>query len=131
MGEVVQFPDSSKEAQVAPENFKPLEIPANAVGVGGTVQPAIAPPPVPTEIVKILVTGRLSNLDAQPVENHMELSRAQGAQNGETIAYIWSRIRALGGLVFDDAPNKATFFPVESLEKITIEVSAPVGNSLE
>jgi hypothetical protein len=121
MGEVVHFPDKSE---------KPAGIPENAVGVGGTVQPAQASPPVPTETVRVIVTGRLRNLDAQPVENNMELSRGQGAQNGESIAYVWSRIRALGGLIVDDTPSKATFFPIDSFEKITIEVSAPVGNSL-
>ena len=121
MGEVVQFPDKSE---------KPAGIPENAVGVGGTVPPAEPQPPIQQETVKILVTGRLQDKDAQPVENHMELTRAQGAPNGESIAYVWARIRALGGLVFDDSANKATFFPLESLERITIEVSAPVGVTL-
>lgn len=121
MGEVVQFPAKSE---------KPAGIPENAVGMGGTVPPAEPQPSVPTETVKVIVTGRLLNLEAQPVENNMELSRGQGAQNGESIAYVWSRIRALGGLIVDDTPSKATFFPIDSFEKITIEVSAPVGNSL-
>lgn len=102
-------------------------IPENAVGVGGTVPP---PEPVKLETVKVTVAGILNKVDSQPVENNMEVTRVQGDSDGQVIAYVWKSIRELGGLIFNDAANRVTFFPLEAFEKITVDVSPVVGVTL-
>lgn len=125
MGEVVQFPDS--EAGLA---LKAMSIPENAVGVGGTVQPATAPPPVQHEFFKVTLTGLLRDKDLQPVSQEFHDQRPQGTVDAISLAQMWFKVRQLGGMVFDDSPTKATFYPLDSFEKITIELSPVIGVTL-
>lgn len=83
----------------------------------------------PTESVKITVSGFRG--DEQPIEQVMHLDQQQGTLSGQSIAYVWGRIKALGGIVVDgDGGNKATFYPIEAFEKINIEVSPVIGVTL-
>ena len=118
MGEVVQFPDKSE---------KPAGIPENAVGVGGTVPPAEEPK---YEFFKITLTGLLRDKDAQPVRQEFHDQRIQGTSDAISLAQSWFKVRQLGGMVFDDNPTKATFYPLDSFEKITIEMSPVIGVTL-
>lgn len=85
-------------------------------------------PKVPAvERVRITVIGVRPSGN---ITQDLELDRPQGQPSAVSIAYVWERVRTLGGLVSDEGENKAGFYPLESFERVTIEVGVPVGVKL-
>lgn len=87
------------------------------------------PTPAPVnEVVKITITGFRASGN---VEQVLELGRPQGSKSDESISYVWQRVRGIGGIVLSDNADSATFYALETFEKVTIEVSPAVGVSLQ
>lgn len=92
-----------------------------------TTEVAEQPKAPATERVKITVIGIRPSGN---ITQDLELDRPQGQPSSVSIAYVWERVRALGGLVSSEDENKAEFYPLESFERITIEVGVVSGVSL-